>query len=131
LTSEVASQLTRAGIGQSTCIGIGGDPVVGTDYSSILERFENDKETDYIVMIGEIGGNAEEKAGEFIKSNVSKPVISYIAGITAPPGQRMGHAGAIIEGNSGTALSKMESLKKSGVHIAKKPSEIADIIKGL
>jgi succinyl-CoA synthetase alpha subunit len=131
LTYEVASQLTRAKIGQSTCIGIGGDPVIGTSYNTILEKFENDPETDYIVMIGEIGGNAEEKAGEFIKSQISKPVVSYIAGITAPPGKRMGHAGAIIEGSTGTAESKIKHLKSAGVNVAKKPSEIVEIIKNL
>ncbi|MDR2831236.1 MAG: succinate--CoA ligase subunit alpha [Methanobrevibacter sp.] len=129
LTYEIASQLTMAGIGQSTCLGIGGDPVVGIDYSKVLEKFEEDKQTDYIVMIGEIGGSAEEKAAEYIKDNISKPVVSYIAGITAPPGKRMGHAGAIIEGNTGTAKNKIESLKSVGVNIAKTPSQIVDIIK--
>ena len=131
LTYEVASQLTRAGIGQSTCVGIGGDPVIGTDFSTILQKFEDDSETEQIVMIGEIGGNAEEKAAEFIKDNISKPVISYIAGMTAPPGKRMGHAGAIIEGNTGTAESKMQSLEKAGVTVAKKPSDIVEAIKSL
>ncbi|MBF4468104.1 MAG: succinate--CoA ligase subunit alpha [Methanobrevibacter arboriphilus] len=129
LTYEVASQLTREGIGQSTCIGIGGDPVIGTNYSTILQKFEDDPETEKIVMIGEIGGNAEEKAAEYIDKNISKPVVSYIAGITAPPGKRMGHAGAIIEGNSGTAESKMRALKKAGVSVAKKPSDIVELIK--
>ncbi|MDR0900374.1 MAG: succinate--CoA ligase subunit alpha, partial [Methanobrevibacter sp.] len=130
-TYEVASQLTRANIGQSTCVGIGGDPVIGTNFSSVLQMFEDDPETDQIVMIGEIGGNAEEKAAEYIKNNISKPVVSYIAGITAPPGKRMGHAGAIIEGNAGTAESKMKALEKEGVNIAHKPSDIVDIIKSL
>ena len=129
LTYEVASQLTREGIGQSTCIGIGGDPVIGTNYSTILQKFEDDPETEKIVMIGEIGGNAEEKAAEYIDKNISKPVVSYIAGITAPQGKRMGHAGAIIEGNSGTAESKMRALKKAGVSVAKKPSDIVELIK--
>ena len=129
LTYEVASQLTRAGIGQSTCVGIGGDPVIGTDYSAVLERFENDPDTSQIVMIGEIGGNAEERAAKFIKENISKPVVSYIAGITAPQGKRMGHAGAIIEGDTGTAISKMRSLEKAGAYVASKPSEIVEIIK--
>ncbi|GAA5819205.1 MAG: succinate--CoA ligase subunit alpha [Methanobrevibacter sp. CfCl-M3] len=131
LTYEIASQLTTEGIGQSTCLGIGGDPVIGIDYSSVLEKFENDKQTDYIVMIGEIGGSAEEKAAEYIKENISKPVISYIAGITAPPGKRMGHAGAIIEGNAGTASNKIEVLKSVGVNIAETPSQIVDVIKQL
>ncbi|MDR1820173.1 MAG: succinate--CoA ligase subunit alpha [Methanobrevibacter sp.] len=131
LTYEIANQLTTEGIGQSTCLGIGGDPVIGIDYSYVLEKFENDKQTDYIVMIGEIGGSAEEKAAEYIKENISKPVVSYIAGITAPPGKRMGHAGAIIEGNAGTASNKIEVLKSAGVNIAKIPSQIVDIIKQL
>ncbi|MBI5681119.1 MAG: succinate--CoA ligase subunit alpha [Methanobacterium sp.] len=129
LTYEVAYQITKAGMGQSTCLGIGGDPVVGLDYADVLSRFEDDDGTDAIVMIGEIGGNAEEKAAEFISKNISKPVISYIAGVTAPPGKRMGHAGAIIEGESGTAKSKMNALKDAGVNVASRPSEIVDIIK--
>jgi succinyl-CoA synthetase alpha subunit len=129
LTYEVASQLTRAGVGQSTCVGIGGDPVIGTDFSTILQKFEDDPETDKIVMIGEIGGNAEEKAADYIHDNISKPVISYIAGITAPPGKRMGHAGAIIEGNAGTAESKMKALEKAGVKVAEKPSDIVELVK--
>jgi succinyl-CoA synthetase alpha subunit len=131
LTYEVASQLTRAKIGQSTCIGIGGDPVIGTDFSSILQMFEDDDETEQIVMIGEIGGNAEEKAADFIADNISKPVVSYIAGITAPPGKRMGHAGAIIEGNAGTAESKMKALEDAGVKLAHKPSDIVDLIENI
>ncbi|MCL2687854.1 MAG: succinate--CoA ligase subunit alpha [Methanobrevibacter sp.] len=131
LTYEVASQLTRAGLGQSTCIGIGGDPVIGTNFLTILEKFEKDPETEKIVMIGEIGGNAEEKAAEYIQENISKPVVSYIAGITAPPGKRMGHAGAIIEGNTGTAESKIKALENSGVKVAKKPSDIVDLIKSV
>ncbi|MDL2270495.1 succinate--CoA ligase subunit alpha [Methanobrevibacter sp. OttesenSCG-928-I08] len=128
LTYEVASQLTRAGIGQSTCVGIGGDPVIGTNYSKILQMFEDDDGTDAIVLIGEIGGNAEERAAEYIKDNISKPVVSYIAGMTAPPGKRMGHAGAIIQGNSGTAQHKIDALSKVGVKIAKMPSEIVNLI---
>lgn len=129
LTYEVASQLTRGGIGQSTCVGIGGDPVIGCNYIDILERFEKDDETDAIVLIGEIGGNAEEKAAEYINDFVSKPVVSYIAGITAPPGKRMGHAGAIIQGNSGTAESKISALKDAGVKVASMPSEIVEFVR--
>jgi succinyl-CoA synthetase alpha subunit len=128
LTYEVANQVTDSGMGQSTCIGIGGDPVVGLDFADILQRFEDDDDTNAMVMIGEIGGNAEEKAAKFINKNITKPVVAYIAGVTAPPGKRMGHAGAIIEGNSGTAASKIEALQNSGVHVAERPSEIADII---
>jgi succinyl-CoA synthetase alpha subunit len=128
LTYEVANQVTNAGMGQSTCIGIGGDPVVGLDFSEVLQRFEEDDDTAAMVMIGEIGGNAEEMAADYIKKNINKPVIAYIAGVTAPTGKRMGHAGAIIEGNSGTAESKINSLEDAGVYVAEKPSEIADKI---
>jgi succinyl-CoA synthetase alpha subunit len=128
LTYEVANQVTNAGMGQSTCIGIGGDPVVGLDFSDVLKRFEEDDDTAAMVMIGEIGGNAEERAAEYINKNISKPVVAYIAGVTAPPGKRMGHAGAIIEGNSGTAESKINSLEDAGVYVAERPSEIADKI---
>lgn len=129
LTYEVASQLTRGGIGQSTCVGIGGDPVIGCNYIDILNKFEKDDETDAIVLIGEIGGNAEEKAAEYISEFISKPVVSYIAGITAPPGKRMGHAGAIIQGNSGTAESKINALNDAGVKVASMPSEIVELIR--
>jgi succinyl-CoA synthetase alpha subunit len=128
LTYEVANTVTNSGMGQSTCIGIGGDPVVGLDFADVLQRFEDDDDTAAMVMIGEIGGNAEEKAAEFISKNITKPVVAYIAGVTAPPGKRMGHAGAIVEGNSGTASSKIEALEDSGVQVAERPSEIADII---
>ena len=129
LTYEIASELTRAGIGQSTCVGIGGDPVIGTNYIDILKRFEDDKDTDAVVLIGEIGGNAEENAAQFIKEEMDKPVVSYIAGRSAPPGKRMGHAGAIIQGNSGTVASKTEALNNAGVNVAKMPSEIVDLLK--
>ena len=128
LTYEVANQVTDSGMGQSTCIGIGGDPVVGLDFADVLQRFEDDDDTEAMVMIGEIGGNAEEIAAKYINKNITKPVVAYIAGVTAPPGKRMGHAGAIIEGNSGTAASKIEALEDSGVHVADRPSEIADMI---
>jgi succinyl-CoA synthetase alpha subunit len=129
LTYEVASQITRAGLGQSTCLGIGGDPVVGLDFSEVLQMFEEDPDTNAMVMIGEIGGNAEEKAADYIAENINKPVIAYIAGITAPPGKRMGHAGAIIEGDSGSAQSKINALESSGVQVAKLPSQIVEIMK--
>ncbi|MBZ2166069.1 succinate--CoA ligase subunit alpha [Methanobacterium spitsbergense] len=128
LTYEVANQVTNSGMGESTCIGIGGDPVVGLDFANVLQRFEDDDDTAAMVMIGEIGGNAEEKAAEYINKNISKPVVAYIAGVTAPPGKRMGHAGAIIEGESGTAASKINALEDAGVYVAERPSEIADRI---
>ena len=128
LTYEVANQVTNFGMGESTCIGIGGDPVVGLDFANVLHRFEDDDDTAAMVMIGEIGGNAEEKAAEYINKNISKPVVAYIAGVTAPPGKRMGHAGAIIEGESGTAASKINALEDAGVYVAERPSEIADRI---
>lgn len=131
LTYEVASQITQAGMGQSTCLGIGGDPVVGLDYSDILQRFQDDPGTRAMVMIGEIGGSAEEKAAEFIAQYIDKPVVAYIAGVTAPPGKRMGHAGAIIEGESGTALSKKTALENAGVEVADRPSQISELIKKL
>ncbi len=131
LTYEVANQVTNAGMGQSTCVGIGGDPVVGLDFADVLQRFEDDDDTAAMVMIGEIGGNAEEMAADYIKENISKPVIAYIAGVTAPPGKRMGHAGAIIEGDAGTAETKINALENSGAHVADRPSEIADLIWGL
>ena len=128
LTYEVAQQITRAGMGQSTCLGIGGDSIVGMDFADVLQMFEDDNDTEAMVMIGEIGGNAEEKAAEYIAERIQKPVIAYIAGVTAPPGKRMGHAGAIIEGESGTAKSKIKSLETAGVNVARRPSEIAGFI---
>jgi len=129
LTYEVASQITNAGLGQSTCLGIGGDPVVGMNFSDVLQKFQEDPKTKAMAMIGEIGGNAEEKAAEYIAENITKPVVAYIAGRTAPPGKRMGHAGAIIEGDTGTAESKIKALKAAGVEVAQQPSQIADIMK--
>lgn len=131
LTYEVVDALTRKGIGQTTCVGIGGDPIIGTNFIDVLELFEADPATQYIVLIGEIGGNAEEQAAEYIKAKVSKPVVSFIAGSTAPPGRRMGHAGAIVEGNSGTAEAKFAALRDAGVHIVKNPDLIADKVKEL
>ena len=129
LTYEVASQITDAGLGQSTCLGIGGDPVTGMDFITALKKFEADPETEQIVLLGEIGGIAEVKAAEYAKKHVSKPIISFIAGVSAPLGKRMGHAGAIIEGTDGTAQNKKELLSQLGVKVADKPSDIIDLIK--
>ncbi len=130
LTYEIAAGLTNAGLGQSTCLGIGGDPVVGLSFVSVLEMFRSDPETESVAMIGEIGGNAEEMAAEYIKSShYPKPVAAYVAGRVAPPGKRMGHAGAIIMGRSGTADTKIEALRNAGVRVAMKPGEIAKLLK--
>lgn len=128
LTYEAVKQTTDLGFGQSSCVGIGGDPIPGSSFIDILELFENDPQTEAIVMVGEIGGTAEENAAEFIKSNVSKPVISYIAGQTAPAGKRMGHAGAIIAGGKGTAADKISKLKECGVHVADNLTEIGSTV---
>ncbi|NHW23640.1 MAG: succinate--CoA ligase subunit alpha [Archaeoglobales archaeon] len=128
LTYQISYNLTSLGIGQSTVIGIGGDRIVGLSFSEVLEMFERDKETEAIVLIGEIGGRDEERAAEYIRQSVSKPVVAYIAGITAPPGKRMGHAGAIIEGGVGTAESKIRALRDVGVEVGKTPMEVAEIV---
>ncbi len=127
LTYEVVDQLTKLGMGQTTCIGIGGDPVNGTNFIDVLEAFENDPDTKSIVMVGEIGGNAEEEAAEYIKNHVTKPVVGFIAGLTAPPGRRMGHAGAIISGGSGTGQAKVEAFRKNGIHVCENLGEIGDV----
>ena len=127
LTYEVVNQLTLKGIGQTTCIGIGGDPVNGTGFIDCLEAFENDPETQGIVMVGEIGGGAEEEASEFIAKKMTKPVVGFIAGLTAPPGRRMGHAGAIISGGLGTADAKIAAMKKSGVHVCENLGELGEL----
>lgn len=124
LTYEAVDQLTRLGIGQSTCIGIGGDPIIGTSFLDSVQLFNNDPDTHAIVMIGEIGGDAEEKAAAFIKQNVKKPVVGFIAGQTAPPGRRMGHAGAIISGGEGTAEGKYTAMRAAGIHTVQSPADI-------
>jgi succinyl-CoA synthetase alpha subunit len=129
LTYEAVGQLTKLGIGQSTCIGIGGDPIIGTTFTDALRLFNDDPDTSAIVMIGEIGGNAEETAAKFIKANVKKPVIGFIAGQTAPPGRRMGHAGAIISGGSGKAEDKIAAMKDAGVTVCATPAEIGEKVK--
>ena len=127
LTYEVVHQLTMQGIGQTTCLGIGGDPVNGTNFIDCLEAFEKDGDTEGIVMVGEIGGTAEEEAADFIEKNLTKPVVGFIAGLTAPPGRRMGHAGAIISGKSGTAQGKVAAMQKSGIHICENLGTLGEL----
>ncbi len=128
LTYQALHELTRQGIGQTTCVGIGGDPVPGTTFIDCLSRFEADEETAAVIMIGEIGGSAEEEAAEFIGASMSKPVVSYVAGVTAPPGKKMGHAGAIISGSKGTAAAKIEALEAVGVRVAQNPTEVGTLM---
>jgi len=129
LTYEVLYALKQVGMGSSTCVGIGGDPVNGTNFIDVLDMFEHDPKTEKVVMIGEIGGTDEEKAADFIRTKMTKPVVSFIAGQTAPPGKRMGHAGAIIEGGAGTAADKVRALESAGVRVAKHPEEIPALLK--
>jgi len=130
LTYEAVGQTTAAGLGQTTCVGIGGDPIIGTTYNDLLMMFEEDPQTEGIIMIGEIGGDAEIKAAQFIKENIKKPVSAFIAGQTAPEGKRMGHAGAIISGGSGTAAEKMDALRSAGALVAESPADIAKMLMG-
>jgi succinyl-CoA synthetase alpha subunit len=129
LTYQIVHELTQHGVGQSTCVGMGGDPVHGLGFIEALERFEADRETDLVVMIGEIGGDDEERAAAFVAERLSKPVVSYIAGFTAPTGKRMGHAGAIITGSSGTAQAKAEALEAAGVGVGRTPTEVAELVR--
>jgi len=129
LTYEIVHQLTTSGLGQTTCMGIGGDPLIGTTFLDALPLFESDPDTEAVVLIGEIGGTDEEHAAEYIKNNMTKPVVAFVAGQTAPPGKRMGHAGAIVAGGTGTAKEKVEKFESSGIPVASKPSEIPDLLK--
>ena len=131
LTYEVVNQLTLQGIGQTTCIGIGGDPIIGSDFIDCLEAFEADPDTKGVVMVGEIGGTAEEEAAEFVSEKMSKPVVGFISGLTAPPGRRMGHAGAIISGGSGTAKAKIEAMEAAGIHVCENLGELGEVSKGV
>ena len=131
LTYEVVNQLTLQGIGQTTCIGIGGDPIIGSDFIDCLEAFEADPDTRGVVMVGEIGGTAEEEAAAFVSEKMSKPVVGFISGLTAPPGRRMGHAGAIISGGSGTAKAKIEAMEAAGIHVCENLGELGEVCKGV
>ena len=135
LTYQALHELSQKGVGQTTCVGIGGDPVPGTNFIDCLDAFEEDPDTEAVMLIGEIGGSDEEQAAAFIETHMTKPVVCYIAGVTAPPGRKMGHAGAIISGSKGTAQAKMEALAEAGVNVAQNPTEAAEmmveVVKGL
>jgi succinyl-CoA synthetase alpha subunit len=131
LTYQVMNELTQRGVGQSTCIGIGGDPIIGTGFVEALTRFQDDPETEAVVLIGEIGGSDEERAAGFIEERVTKPVVAYVAGFTAPPGKRMGHAGAIITGSRGTAQAKAEAFEAVGVKVGRNPTEVAELVQAV
>jgi succinyl-CoA synthetase alpha subunit len=128
LTYQALHELTQQGIGQTTCVGIGGDPVPGTSFVDCLERFEADPETGAVMLIGEIGGTGEEEAAEYVGAHMSKPVVAYVAGVTAPPGRKMGHAGAIVSGNKGTAKAKMDALREAGAQVGQNPSEAGELM---
>ena len=127
LTYQIGNELAQHGFGNSTIVGIGGDPIVGSSFIDVIAMFEDDPETELIVMCGEIGGDEEERTAEYIADNVTKPVVAYIAGFTAPPGKTMGHAGAIVSGSKGTAQAKAEALEAKGVHVGRTPTDVADI----
>ncbi|MEA2459858.1 MAG: succinyl-CoA synthetase alpha subunit [Actinomycetota bacterium] len=127
LVYQIVHELTQRGLGQSTCVGIGGDPIPGSDFIDILEKFEADDETEMVVLVGEIGGDAEERAAEWAQKNMSKPIVGYIAGLTAPPGKRMGHAGAIISGSKGTGQAKIEAFEAAGIRVGRNPTEVGEI----
>lgn len=129
LTYEAVGQLSKQNLGQSTCVGIGGDPIIGSTHTDIIKLFNEDPETEGIIMIGEIGGSAEEEAAAYIKEHVKKPVVGFIAGQTAPPGKRMGHAGAIISGGAGTAEGKMAAMREAGIHVVESPALIGETMK--
>lgn len=128
LTYQIVHELTQRGIGQSTCVGIGGDPIPGSDFVDVLAEFQDDSETELVVLVGEIGGDAEERAAAWAEKNMTKPIVAYIAGFTAPPGKRMGHAGAIISGSRGTARAKAEALESVGIRVGRNPTEVAEIV---
>ena len=128
LTYQIVHELTQRGIGQSSCVGIGGDPIPGSNFIDVLEKFQADDETEVVVLVGEIGGDAEERAAEFVKAKMDKPVVAYIAGFTAPEGKRMGHAGAIVSGSKGTAKAKAEALEAAGIRVGRNPTQVAELV---